>query len=124
LVGEGLAIRPHSETLLAPVAGRVAVLMEDSRHAVGLVLPDGVEILLHVGLDTVDMQGDGFAYLVKVGDEVQAGTPLLKFDREKIKGAGHDDVTVCIITNKNGVDCFDFQTGMQGKAGETVIAAY
>ena len=124
LVGEGLAIRPHSETLLAPVAGRVAVLMEDSRHAVGLVLPDGVEILLHVGLDTVDMQGDGFAYLVKVGDEVQAGTPLLKFDREKIKEAGHDDVTVCIITNKNGVDRFDFQTGMQGKAGETVIAAY
>lgn len=90
----------------------------------GLILPDGVEILLHVGLDTVDMQGDGFEYLVKVGDEVQPGTPLLRFDREKIKGAGHEDVTVCIITNKNGVDSFEFKTGMQGKAGETVIAAY
>lgn len=53
LVGEGLAIRPRSETLLAPVAGKVAVLMEDSRHAVGLVLSDGVEILLHLGIDTV-----------------------------------------------------------------------
>ena len=90
----------------------------------GLILPDGVEILLHVGLDTVDMQGDGFEYLVKVGDEVQPGTPLLRFDREKIKGAGHEDVTVCIITNKNGVDSFEFKAGMQGKAGETVIAAY
>ena len=124
MVGEGLAIRPCSETLFSPVSARVAVLMEYSRHAVGLVLPDGVEILLHVGLDTVDMHGDGFEYLVKAGDEVQAGTPLLKFDHEKIKKAGHEDVTVCIITNKNGVDSFAFKTGIQGKAGETVIAAY
>ncbi len=124
IVGEGLAIRPASELLVAPVSAKVTVLMEDSRHAVGLTLSNGVEVLLHVGIDTVDMQGEGFEYLVKQGDEVTAGTPLLKFSREKIKAAGHPEVTVCIITNKNGVESFNFRTGMAGKAGETVIASY
>ena len=124
IVGEGLAIRPASELLVAPVSAKVTVLMEDSRHAVGLTLSNGVEVLLHVGIDTVDMQGEGFEYLVKQGDEVAAGTPLLKFSREKIKAAGHPEVTVCIITNKNGVESFNFRTGMAGKAGETLIASY
>lgn len=124
IVGEGLAIRPASELLVAPVSAKVTVLMENSRHAVGLTLSNGVEVLLHVGIDTVDMQGEGFEYLVKQGDEVAAGTPLLKFSREKIKAAGHPEVTVCIITNKNGVESFNFRTGMAGKAGETVIASY
>ena len=124
IVGEGMAIRPRSETLIAPVSGRITMLMEDSRHAVGITLSNGVELLLHVGIDTVDMQGDGFTYLVKNGDVVKAGTPLLTFSKEKIKAAGHPDVTVCVVTNKNGVETFAFHAGMEGKAGETVIASY
>lgn len=124
IVGEGLAIRPVSETLCAPVSGKIMMLMEDSRHAVGMTLSNGVEILLHVGIDTVDMQGDGFSYLVHTGDEVKAGTPLLTFSREKIRAAGHPDVTICVITNKNGVETFAFHTGMTGKAGKTVIASF
>ena len=124
IVGEGMAIRPRSETLIAPVSGRITMLMEDSRHAVGMTLSNGVELLLHVGIDTVDMQGDGFTYLVKNGDVVKAGTPLLTFSKEKIKAAGHPDVTVCVVTNKNGVETFAFHAGMEGKAGETVIASY
>ena len=88
------------------------------------MLSNGVEILLHEGIDTVDMQGDGFSYLVHTGDEVKAGTPLLTFSREKIKAAGHPDVTICVITNKNGVETFAFHTGMTGKTGETVIASF
>ena len=124
MVGEGLAIRPVSETLCAPVSGKITMLMDDSRHAVGMMLANGVEVLLHVGIDTVDMQGDGFSYLVHTGDEVKAGTPLLTFSRAKIKAAGHSDVTVCVITNKNDVETFAFHTGMTGKAGETVIASF
>ena len=124
MVGEGLAIRPVSETLCAPVSGKITMLMDDSRHAVGMTLANGVEVLLHVGIDTVDMQGDGFSYLVHTGDEVKAGTPLLTFSRAKIKAAGHSDVTVCVITNKNGVETFAFHTGMTGKVGETVIASF
>lgn len=124
VVGEGLAIRPTSEVLCAPVSGKIMVLMEDSRHAVGMTLSNGIEVLLHIGIDTVDMQGDGFSYLVKLGDEVAAGTPLVQFSREKIKAAGHPDVTVCIITNPNGVKDFSFHTGQQAEMGKTVVVSY
>ena len=98
--------------------------MEDSRHAVGMTLSNGIEVLLHIGIDTVDMQGDGFSYLVKLGDEVAAGTPLVQFSREKIKAAGHPDVTVCIITNPNGVKDFSFHTGQYAETGKTVVVSY
>ncbi len=122
MVGDGLAIRPESETLVAPAKGRVTVLMEDSRHAVGLTLDDGTELLLHVGLDTVSMGGGGFTYLVTQGEEVVAGTPLLKFSREKIKEAGHPDTTILVVTNPADHPPFSFQTGEKAKAGETIIA--
>ena len=123
MVGDGLAIKPANETVCAPVSGKVTVLMEDSRHAVGLTTSTGIELLIHVGIDTVSMQGDGFEYLVKVGDVVKAGTPLLKFSKEKIKAAGHPDTAIFVVTNPNGVD-FQFKSGMKAKTGETVIATY
>lgn len=88
VMGDGFAIQPESETLLAPVDAEVTVLMEDSRHAVGLTMANGMEILLHIGIDTVDMQGDGFTYLVSQGQKVKTGNPLIRFDRSKIKAAG------------------------------------
>lgn len=124
MVGDGLAIIPANETVCAPVSGKITVLMQDSRHAVGMTLSNGVEILIHVGIDTVSMQGEGFEYLCKVGDVVKAGTPLLKFSKAKIKAAGHPDTAVFVVTNANGVDTFQFLSGMQAKTGETVIAKY
>ncbi len=124
MVGDGLAIKPANETVCAPVSGKVTVLMEDSRHAVGLTLSNGVEVLIHVGIDTVGMGGDGFEYFVKVGDVVKAGTPLLKFSRAKIKAAGHPDTAIFVVTNTNGLDTFKFNSGQQAKTGETVIASY
>ena len=123
MVGDGLAIKPANETVCAPVSGKVTVLMQDSKHAVGMTLSNGVEILIHVGIDTVSMQGDGFEYLCKVGDVVKAGTPLLKFSKAKIKAAGHPDTAVFVVTNPNGVN-FKFNSGMKAKTGETVIATY
>ena len=124
MVGQGLAIKPANETVCAPVSGKITVLMEDSKHAVGMTLSNGVEILIHVGIDTVSMGGERFSYLVKVGDVVQAGTPLLKFSREKIKAAGHPDTAVFVVTNPNGVETFKFNSGTRAKTGETVIASY
>ncbi len=124
MVGDGLAIKPANETVCAPVSGKVTVLMQDSKHAVGMTLSNGVEILIHVGIDTVSMQGDGFEYLCKVGDVVKAGTPLLKFSKAKIKAAGHPDTAVFVVTNANGIDTFKFISGMKAKTGETVIACY
>ncbi|MBQ7705146.1 MAG: PTS glucose transporter subunit IIA [Selenomonadaceae bacterium] len=124
MVGDGLAIKPANETVCAPVSGKITVLMQDSKHAVGMTLSNGIEILIHVGIDTVSMQGDGFEYLCKVGDVVKAGTPLLKFSKAKIKAAGHPDTAVFVVTNPNGIDTFKFISGMKAKTGSTVIATY
>lgn len=124
ILGEGVAIEPTSQELRSPVAGTVAVLMEGTRHAVGLRLAGGMEVLLHVGIDTVDMNGDGFEYLVSQDQTVKAGEPLLRFSKEKIVAAGHPATTVCVITEKGPVTSLDFTTGIQAKAAETIIASY
>lgn len=124
IMGEGIAIIPEESILYAPADAVVSVLMSDSRHACGLTMDNGMEILLHVGIDTVDMQGDGFQYLVEEGQKVSAGMPLIQFDRDKIKAAGHPDITVCIITEPGSAKNIQFFTDIQGKAKVTVVAAY
>lgn len=124
VLGDGLAIIPESEILCAPIGAEVAVLMPESRHACGLRLDNGMEILLHIGLDTVEMQGDGFEYLVEEGQKVQAGTPLIRFNRQKIREAGHPDVTVCIISNTGNAKNIQFYTDMDAEENNTVIAAF
>lgn len=122
VMGDGFAIRPENDTLCAPVDAEVTVLMEDSRHAVGLTMANRMEVLLHVGIDTVDMQGDGFTYFVSEGQKVKTGDPLIKFDRAKIKAAGHPDVTVCVITETGSADALTFHTGIHAEAGKTEVA--
>lgn len=124
VMGDGLAIIPENEVLYAPADGEVAVLMQDSRHACGLKLDSGIELLLHVGIDTVDMKGDGFEYLVEEGQRVAAGTPLIRFSRAKIKEAGHPDVTVCIVTDGGDDKEIHFHTGMEAEENVTVIAEF
>lgn len=124
VMGDGLAIVPENETLYSPIDAEVTVLMEGSRHAVGLSMTNGMEVLLHIGIDTVDMNGDGFEYLISEGQKVKAGTPLIRFSREKIKAAGHPDVTVCIITEEGNAKNIQFTTGIQAKAGETEVASF
>lgn len=124
VMGDGIAIIPENDTLYAPTDAVVSVLMQDSKHACGLTLDNGMEVLLHVGIDTVEMQGDGFRYLVSEGQKVASGTPLIQFDRNKIKAAGHPDTTVCIITEPGSAENIQFFTGVDGEAKETVIASF
>ena len=124
MMGEGMAILPESDILCSPADAEIAVLMQDSRHACGLRLSNGMELVLHIGIDTVSMNGDGFEYLVKEGQKVGAGTPLIKFDRAKIKAAGHPDVTICVIPNKGSAAEIQFHTGIDVKANETVVAEF
>lgn len=121
VMGDGFAICPENDVLYAPADAEVSVLMEDSRHACGLTLKNGIELLLHIGIDTVDMKGEGFTYLVSQGQKVKEGTPLIRFDRDKIKAAGHPDVTVCIVTEPGEAE-LKFFTGQAGTAKETVVA--
>lgn len=124
IVGRGMAVEPEDDIVYAPADGEVAALMEDSRHACGLKLANGMELLIHVGLDTVDMAGDGFEYLVAMGQKVKAKDPLLKFDRAKIKAAGHRDVTICVIPNEGNAKNIQFFTGIDVKEKETVIMTF
>ena len=124
VMGDGRAILPENDTLYAPCDGEVTVLMDESRHACGLTLETGMEILLHIGIDTVEMQGDGFEYLVSLNQKVKQGTPLVRFDREKIRTAGHPDVTVCIVTEEGNAKDFEFVTDIHAEAGKTEIVLF
>ena len=124
VMGDGLAIEPEDETVVAPANATVSAVMEDSRHACGLTLENGLEILIHVGIDTVSMNGDGFELFVKEGDKVRAGQPLIRFDREKILAAGHPTVTVFVVTDEGNASSLQFHTGMKTQAGETEIASF
>lgn len=124
VMGEGIAIIPENDTLYAPVDATISVLMQDSRHACGLTMDNGMEILLHIGIGTVDMKGDGFRYLVSEGQKVSAGTPLVQFDRAKIQAAGHPDTTVCIITEPGNAKNMKFFTDINGEAKVTVVASF
>ncbi|MDU7030467.1 PTS system trehalose-specific EIIBC component [Robinsoniella peoriensis] len=124
IMGEGIGIEPESETVVAPANGSVSAVMEDSGHACGLVLENGMEILIHVGIDTVDMNGEGFELFVKEGDTVRCGDPLIRFSKEKIKKACHPATTVFIVTDEGNASNIRFLSNLQAEAGETVIAAY
>lgn len=124
ILGDGLAIIPENDILYAPVDASVTALMPESRHACGLILKNGMELVLHIGVDTVEMQGDGFEYLVNEGQKVTQGTPLIRFDREKIKAAGHPATTMCIITGEGNAKNISLLTGMNAVEKETTILTY
>ena len=121
VLGDGIAIEPSDNVLLSPVDALVEQTMEGSNHAIGLTLANGLEILLHIGLDTVEMKGDGFTIHVKQGERVKAGQKLITFDPEKIKAAGHPLTTIMVITNTANYSVFDFNSDIDVKAGENVI---
>ena len=124
MLGEGLAIIPDEGMVYAPADGTATALMQDSKHACGLVMDNGMELILHVGLDTVNMKGDGFSYLVTEGQKVKAGDPLIRFDREKIKKAGYPDTIICVVTAAGKAKNIQMITGMKAKAKETEIIRY
>lgn len=99
-LGCGCGIEPRDNTVYAPFHGKVSQIAE-TKHALGLESDDGVELLIHVGMDTVAMNGRGFEPLVKVGDVVKAGTPLLKVDLKAIQAAGHPATTAIVVTNSD-----------------------
>ena len=97
-MGKGVAIEPTDGVLYAPADGEVALVFPTG-HAVGLNTTDGAEILMHIGMDTVELEGKGFETLVQKGETVKAGQPLVKFDIEAIKAAGYPVTTPMVVTN-------------------------
>lgn len=115
VLGKGCAVWPENEVVYAPVNGKVTVTMG---HAVGIMSDSGVEVLVHVGVDTVNLQGKGFTGYVKQGDQVVAGQPVLKMDRSVIAEAGYKDCVVLAVSNSAEFETVEFVV-----EPETTIAA-
>lgn len=97
-MGKGIAIVPDDDQIVSPIVGTVAAVYP-SKHAIGLISNGGVEVLIHVGIDTVQLNGKHFNQLVEQGQKVSVGTPLITFDRQAIQAAGYDPTVMVIITN-------------------------
>ena len=123
ILGEGVGIEPTGNVVVAPADATVCSVMEDSRHAVGLTLDNGAELLIHVGIDTVSMNGDGFQLHVKEGDRVRLGDKLITFDPEKIKAAGHPTTTAFLVTDPGDLTPV-FTTNVDAQAGKTVVIRF
>lgn len=124
MMGDGVAIEPEGDTVVAPADAEVTMIMEESLHAVGLRLNNGAELLIHIGIDTVKLNGKGFKLLVKQGDNVTAGTPLVKFDSAVIKESGYKDVVIMAVTNCAEYPQMQKSENQSVKAGESVIMTF
>lgn len=100
ILGKGMAIKPVEGLVKSPIDGTVELMFETG-HAVALKTKDGVEVLIHVGMDTVQLKGEGFETLAKAGDSVHVGDELIRFDKKLIEEKGYQTVTPIVITNSD-----------------------
>ena len=123
-MGDGVGITPTEKYITAPADGSVMMVMEATGHAIGLKLDTDMEILIHIGIDTVNMNGDGFNVLVKTGDNVKAGDKLVEIDIDKIKKAGYNPITIMAVTNCAQFAALKFSPEQDVTAGKSTIANY
>ena len=116
LLGPGIAIVPSNGTVVSPIDGTIATVM-DTKHAVCIQGEDGLELIVHAGLDTVELNGKYYQTYKEIGDQVKAGDVLLEFDLEEIAKAGYDVTTPIVITNLGDYKITKCLTGQQVKAG-------
>lgn len=122
ILGDGYAVKPENGTIVSPADGKI-IDVQDSHHAYGIQTNDGLELLVHIGIDTVSLNGEGFTPCVKNGDKVKAGQALCEVDLGKIQAAGYPTDTVVLITNIDEIKDFNVTIG-EAKAGETEVLTY
>lgn len=120
ILGEGVAILPTEGKVFAPADGTVSAVA-DTKHAVGITTDQGVEMLIHVGLDTVKLGGEGFILHCNMGDKVKKGTLLLEFDMDKIKEAGFSLTTPVLVSNMTNFVSLKASDKKQVKTGDTLL---
>ncbi len=123
MAGDGLAIEPTGDTFVAPADGELTMLF-GTKHAFGMTLSKGVQILVHIGLDTVSLNGEGFTALKKQGDMVKKGEPIVKIDRELITSKGFSLITPVIFTDMDVLKSFEPHVGIDVEGGVTTILSY
>lgn len=120
ILGKGLAIKPSSNTVYSPCDGTID-LMFDTGHAVNLVSDSGIEILIHIGLDTVSLKGKHFKTLKNTGDKVRKGDPLIEFERDGIAKEGFDTIIPIIICNTDSYSEVKPLTDIDVKVGDKIL---
>ncbi|MDL2310756.1 PTS glucose transporter subunit IIA [Peptostreptococcaceae bacterium OttesenSCG-928-C18] len=122
ILGDGVAIIPEGKNIYSPVTGMVDMI-SNTLHAYGITTKDGVDILIHIGLETVELKGQGFKPKVKVGDKVRAGDLLVEVDFEMLKEKGYKIITPVIITNMDSIK--EIEIHLEKSLGKnTVIIEY
>ena len=110
ILGPGCGIEPTGDTVFAPFDGRV-VSVASTLHAIGLESDEGIELLIHIGMDTITLRGSGFTLLVQEGQTVRAGTPLLRVDLDVIRAAGLSTESAVIVTNADDLPALHLTAG-------------
>lgn len=123
MAGDGMAIMPTSDTVVAPADGELTLLF-GTKHAFAMTLDNGLEILIHIGVDTVGLNGEGFEALATQGEKVKAGTPIIKIDRDFITSKGLSLATPVLITNVTEVKSISPVESGDLVAGETTVLTY
>ncbi|SJZ50986.1 PTS sugar transporter subunit IIA [Anaerorhabdus furcosa] len=123
MLGDGFAIKLKSDYVVSPVTGEVIVVFP-TNHAIGIRTQDGIEVLIHIGFDTVNEKGNGFESYVTVGTKVKKGSTLVKVDRAYFESRGYDLTTPCIITNMDKIQSLDINFDIDAVCGKTVIGKY
>ncbi len=115
MLGRGIGIEPDNGELLAPADG-IVTLIAKTKHALGITTADGAELLLHIGVDTVEMNGDGFQCFVQQNQPVTLGQRIMRFDLSKIRAAGHETTLLVLVTNSASFETveFDAQSAVHG----------
>lgn len=119
MIGDGIAVSPASGDFVSPCDGKVAGVAKTA-HAYNIVSSDGLEVLVHIGIDTVELKGEGFEPKVSEGDEVKRGDALCRADLELIRKKGFSTVTPVVISNISDVSFFDTRSGSVEK-GDVLI---
>ena len=120
ILGDGVAVIPSEGKIYAPADGTIGMVF-DTLHAISLTTDFGAEVLIHVGLDTVQLKGEGFEGHVKAGDTVKKGDLLLTVDLEKVKAAGYDIITPMLICNTADYAAVTAQADKEVNAGDDVL---
>ncbi|WP_430601828.1 PTS system, beta-glucoside-specific IIA component [Enterococcus sp. DIV0724b] len=120
ILGKGFAVKPVEGVVYAPVSGIVTAIF-DSKHAIGLTSDSGVELLIHIGIDTVQLNGDGYKYFVEKGQNVEIGDKLIEFDLEKIAEKGYNIITPVVVTNSADFGDIITLTKALSEPGEQVM---
>lgn len=123
MMGDGFAIETTSNTAYAPANGKLTLIFP-TLHAYGITTDDGCEILVHIGLDTVNEKGNGFQCSLQLNDEVKAGDAIVTFDRQYLESKGYDLTTMIIFPNPSTYKGFNVEYGKFVEGGKDIVATY